>query len=173
MNKTSRQSLSHRSASKRKQVITDDDEALPVQGARLRGKGETRSQLSPDLAEIVQRVIRRAPDGETADIGILDELRRHGFSRKEILELVGRRGVLVKKKGSRRLSTAESDRAVRLARITAMAERVFGDDTKAHGWLRDPSLVLQGSTPLKLLKSETGAQLVEQALHRIDYGIFA
>lgn len=138
----------------------------------LRGPETTRNLL-PILADMVQRAIRGAQEGATADIGILDELRRHGFSREEILDLVGQRGSLAKKKGSHRLSTTESDRAVRLARITAMAERVFGDNSKAHGWLRDPSPMLRGLTPLKLLKSETGAVLVEQALHRIDYGMFA
>jgi putative toxin-antitoxin system antitoxin component (TIGR02293 family) len=71
------------------------------------------------------------------------------------------------------LSSEETDRAVRLARVTALAERVFGDETKAHRWLRKPSPMLGEATPLKLLATETGAQLVEQALHRIDYGMFA
>jgi putative toxin-antitoxin system antitoxin component (TIGR02293 family) len=51
----------------------------------------------------------------------------------------------------------ETDRAVRLARIAAHAERVFGDRAKAHGWLREPSRTLRGAVPpLQLLRSETG-----------------
>ena len=54
-----------------------------------------------------------------------------------------------------------------------MAERVFADETKAHRWLRKPSPMIAGETPLALLKTERGALSVEQALHRIDYGILA
>jgi len=175
MSKSRRESQSARRASKLRQVVpaSADRNALVSRGARQPARRKAHPQPVTDLTEIVQRAIRGAQEGATADIGILDELRRHGFSRDEILDLVGQRGVLARKKDSRRLSTAQSDRAVRLARITVMAERVFGDDAKAHGWLRDPSPMLRGWTPLKLLKSETGAQLVEQALHRIDYGMFA
>ena len=71
------------------------------------------------------------------------------------------------------VTQAIRDRAVRLARITAHAERVFGNDEKAHGWLREPSRTLGGTVPLDLLRTETGAQLVEQTLHRYDYGMLA
>jgi putative toxin-antitoxin system antitoxin component (TIGR02293 family) len=54
-----------------------------------------------------------------------------------------------------------------------MAERVFGDFEKAHRWLRKPSRTIAGAVPLALLKTETGAYLVEQTLHRIDYGMLA
>ncbi len=64
-----------------------------------------------------------------------------------------------RKQANEPLSAEESDRAVRLARLTAMAERVFGDEEKAHRWLRKPSPMLDGTTRLALLRSETGAQL--------------
>jgi len=71
------------------------------------------------------------------------------------------------------LSPEESDRAVRLARLTALAERIFGDEEKAYRWLRKPSPMLEGSPPIALMQTETGGQLVEQALYRIEYGMFA
>jgi putative toxin-antitoxin system antitoxin component (TIGR02293 family) len=67
----------------------------------------------------------------------------------------------------------ESSCAARVARITAHAERVFGKKEKAHHWLREPSRTLGGAVPLDLLKTEAGAILVEQTLHRIDYGMLA
>ena len=54
-----------------------------------------------------------------------------------------------------------------------MAERVFGDREKAHRWLRKPSRTLAGAVPLALMRTETGAHLVEQTLHLIDYGMLA
>jgi putative toxin-antitoxin system antitoxin component (TIGR02293 family) len=126
------------------------------------------------LSDLVQREISRARTDTGSEVEILDELLAHGFSRTEIFDFVVPRRTLARRRQSGQpLSLEESDRAVRLARLTAMAERVFGNDTKAHRWLRKPSPMLDGSTPLALLKSETGAQLVEQVLHRIDHGIFA
>jgi putative toxin-antitoxin system antitoxin component (TIGR02293 family) len=126
------------------------------------------------LDEVVAREIRNAHTASGARMEILDDLMAHGFSREELFELVVPRRTLARRRESgNRLSTEESDRAVRLARITAHAERVFGNDEKAHGWLREPSRTLGGTVPLDLLRTETGAQLVEQTLHRYDYGMLA
>jgi putative toxin-antitoxin system antitoxin component (TIGR02293 family) len=126
------------------------------------------------LDVIVEREIAKAPDAEGAGVGILDELAAHGFDQDELFELVVPRRTLARRRESgSRLSLEESDRAVRLARIAALSERVFGDDAIAHAWLREPSRTLAGATPLSLLKTETGAQLVEQTLHRIDFGMLA
>jgi putative toxin-antitoxin system antitoxin component (TIGR02293 family) len=127
-----------------------------------------------ELTGVVQREIDKAAHGERADLAILDALLAHGFSREELFDLVvPRRTFARRKQANETLSAEESDRAVRLARLTAMAERVFGEATKAHRWLRKPSPMLAGATPLALLRSETSTQSVEQALHRIDYGMFA
>jgi putative toxin-antitoxin system antitoxin component (TIGR02293 family) len=124
---------------------------------------------------IVEREIAKAPDAAGTGVEILDELAAHGFDQDELFELVVPRRTLARRRdsGSRRLSLEESDRAVRLARIAALSERVFGDEAIAHAWLREPSRTLAGATPLSLLKTETGAQLVEQTLHRIDFGMLA
>ncbi len=136
------------------------------------GFAEDAEQQS--LADIVQREIGRASSGDRAEFSILDNLLAHGFSREELFDLVvPRRTFARRRQANERLSAEESDRAVRLARLTAMAERVFGDEEKAHRWMRKPSPMLEGATPLALLRSETSAQLVEEALHRIDYGMFA
>jgi putative toxin-antitoxin system antitoxin component (TIGR02293 family) len=127
---------------------------------------EYKAALS--LEAILQREYRNSIDKTGADVAILDELAAHGFNL-----VVPRRTFARRLKAGARLSPEETDRAVRLARVTAHAERVFGDRTKAHRWMRKPSPMLDGATPLVLLKTETGAQLVEQTLHRIDYGMFA
>jgi putative toxin-antitoxin system antitoxin component (TIGR02293 family) len=67
----------------------------------------------------------------------------------------------------------KSDRALTLARIATLAERVFGNRAKADDWFRKPSRTLGGSTPLHLLQTESGAYWVEQALHRVDFGMLA
>jgi putative toxin-antitoxin system antitoxin component (TIGR02293 family) len=122
----------------------------------------------------VERELRNAAVHRSANLSILDELSAHGFSRVEISDLVVPTRTLARRRhAGDRLSPEESDRAVRLARIAALAERVFGEPAKAHRWLRKSSPMLGSETPLALLRTETGAHLVEQALHRIDYGMFA
>jgi putative toxin-antitoxin system antitoxin component (TIGR02293 family) len=71
------------------------------------------------------------------------------------------------------LTIPETDRALRLARATTEAARVFGDPDKVARWLRKPNASLGGQTPLSLLRSETGAKAVEEILIQIDHGIFA
>jgi len=126
------------------------------------------------LPAVVDRELANAQASKLTNVGILDELAGHGFSEPELFELVVPRRTLARRRQSGgKLSPEESDRAVRLARLTALAERIFGDDEKAHRWMRKPSPMLEGSTPLALLQSETGAHLVEQTLYRIEYGMFA
>ena len=135
---------------------------------------DSPSAIPIDLAHIVQREIEKASRGESAEIAILDDLFAHGFSRDELFELVVPRRTFARRRlANDPLSREESDRAVRLARLTAMAERIFGDEENAHRWLRKPSRTLAGAVPLVLMKTETGAHLVEQTLHRIDYGMLA
>ena len=71
------------------------------------------------------------------------------------------------------LSKEESDKAVRVARITAMAEQVFGEPERAWRWLRKPKQRFEAKTPIEMLATEAGARLVEEMIGQIDHGIFA
>jgi putative toxin-antitoxin system antitoxin component (TIGR02293 family) len=72
-----------------------------------------------------------------------------------------------------RLSSEESDRTVRLARILAQAIDTLGDMTKAARWLQTPNRVLQGLTPFELLDTDAGVRSVETVLGRIAYGVYS
>jgi putative toxin-antitoxin system antitoxin component (TIGR02293 family) len=119
-------------------------------------------------------VVRDATTGQfLVHFTKVEELRQRGFSNDEIYKIVGSRRTLARRKErNENLTVSESDRVLRLERISTMADRVFGNHEKAQRWLRKRSKVLD-ETPINLLQSETGASLVEQELHRIDYGIFA
>jgi len=60
-----------------------------------------------------------------------------------------------------------------MARITSLAEEVFGDETKASHWLRTAKVRFAGQSPLNMLRTEAGARLVEEMLLQIDFGFFA
>ena len=69
------------------------------------------------------------------------------------------------------LSREQSDLVVRLARLQAMADEVFGERRQARLWLREANGALGGQTPLALLDTEEGGRLVEAVLGRIAHGI--
>ena len=75
-------------------------------------------------------------------------------------------------KGSR-LTAAESDRTVRLARVFADAVEMIGDEGKAAEWLQTPNRALGGERPLDQLDTDVGARTVEDILGRIAYGVYS
>jgi putative toxin-antitoxin system antitoxin component (TIGR02293 family) len=97
-----------------------------------------------------------------------------GYSEAEIHELVVAKRTLARRSAAKEpLTVEETDKALRLARIAALAERVFGEREKARRWLRKPKRQLADETPIAYLASESGARIVEEMLHRIDHGIAA
>lgn len=103
-----------------------------------------------------------------------------GLSEEEMAQTVGmsrrtlsRRIQQANLDATKRLSAVESDRLYRLARIVAKAADVFGDETTALSWLKEPLSALRGQTPLEVVKTEPGVQQVELLLGRIEHGIFA
>ncbi|MCW5983040.1 MAG: DUF2384 domain-containing protein [Bryobacteraceae bacterium] len=69
--------------------------------------------------------------------------------------------------------TEESDTAVRVARVTAMAEQAFGEQERAWRWLRKPKRHFNGKTPMEMLATEAGARLVENMIAQIEHGMAA
>ncbi len=96
------------------------------------------------------------------------------FSAEELDELVmPSRGLSRRVSKNQPLSKQESERAVRVAFLTSLAEEVFADDDRAHFWLRTPAALFRGRRPIDLSESEEGAEFVEQMLYRIAHGISA
>jgi putative toxin-antitoxin system antitoxin component (TIGR02293 family) len=71
------------------------------------------------------------------------------------------------------LSREESDKAVRVARITSLAEQSFGEPGRAWRWMRKPKRRFQGRRPIEMLATEAGARLVEEMIYQVDDGIAA
>lgn len=118
-----------------------------------------------DLARLVEK---RLP--ATA----VQSLVRGGLSDAEAYQLIVPRRTLAHRIARRQpLSREESDKAVRVARISTMAERAFRDPGKAWRWLRKPKRRFEGKTPLEMLATEAGARLVEETIVQFEYGMTA
>jgi putative toxin-antitoxin system antitoxin component (TIGR02293 family) len=127
--------------------------------------GVPRIRSDEDLAALVEQ---RLP--ATA----IQSLVRGGVSNAEIYRLIVPRRTLAHRIAKRQpLSRDESDKAVRVARLTTMAERAFQDAGKAWRWLRKPKRRFEGKAPMEMLATETGARLVEEMIVQFDYGMTA
>jgi putative toxin-antitoxin system antitoxin component (TIGR02293 family) len=118
-----------------------------------------------DLARVIERGIR---------LNVLEYVLLAGFSKQEIQDFIIPARTLRHRHTKRApLTVDESDRVVRLTRIQATAEDVFGDVQKANRWLREGLPILGGKSPLELARTESGGRLVEQLLAKIDWGAAA
>ncbi|MGM9507951.1 type II RES/Xre toxin-antitoxin system antitoxin [Larkinella sp. GY13] len=72
-----------------------------------------------------------------------------------------------------RLDAATSERLLLLTQLATYGATVFQDQGKFIRWLRRPLRLLAERSPLDLLDSTTGVQLVEDILGRIEYGVFS
>jgi len=127
--------------------------------------GITPLRSDRDLARLVD---------ERLPLASVESLSHHGMSDDEIYSFIVPRRTLVHRRTRREpLTHDESDRAVRIARITSLAEEVFGEDAKASRWLRKPKSRFEGRSPLEMLRTEAGARLVEEMLLQLDYGFAA
>jgi putative toxin-antitoxin system antitoxin component (TIGR02293 family) len=139
---------------------------------------------SPSVFERIQQILgvpRLSSDQDLLKLvedrlptGAVEGLKRSGLTDDEIYSLiVPRRTLTHRRTRGEALSRDESDRAVRLARIAALAEHVFGDSKRAWHWLRAGKRQFHGRSPLQLMVTEAGARLVEELLYRIDEGMAA
>ena len=118
-----------------------------------------------DLARIV---------GSGLPTARLSLLKARGVTFTEMSEIViSPRTLKHRKARGERLSDDETDRMVRVARIIALANSVFGNPQKALKWLRTESAVMGGRRPLSMLRTDAGGRLVEGRLWQIDEGMFA
>lgn len=106
---------------------------------------------------------------------VLEGLREIGYSVDEIARVTANSArtvqrYLADRRRRTRLNLATSDRAVRLAAVTVLADRLIGRRDLALAWLRAPNQYLGGITPLEMLESEAGTSAVVQSLYAIAYG---
>jgi len=71
------------------------------------------------------------------------------------------------------LNKVESERLLLLQVLAAHGLRVFEDQGKFNRWLRRPLEILEGQSPLQLLDTATGFQVVDQLLGRIEHGVYS
>jgi putative toxin-antitoxin system antitoxin component (TIGR02293 family) len=73
---------------------------------------------------------------------------------------------------SKRLDPNQSARVWRFAELFAKAEDVLGTHERAVEWMLEPAMALENRRPLDLLTTSVGAQLVDDVIERMRYGVY-
>ncbi|MGH9345030.1 MAG: type II RES/Xre toxin-antitoxin system antitoxin [Terriglobia bacterium] len=104
---------------------------------------------------------------------VIQRLLDMGLSRDEVYSLIiPARTLQHRRSRKERLTLEESDRVIRALRVLSAAERVYENRGRALEWLRRPHPRLNDRSPISLLKTDTGARIVEELLGQIDEGYF-
>ena len=107
---------------------------------------------------------------------MLDELAAAaGVGRLAMARTVGLSATtLARRRTSGTLTTEESDRLVRVARLVGMAHELMrGDGEAARRWLGEGHELLEGESPLERASTEAGGREVEQLIGRLRHGSFS
>lgn len=128
-----------------------------------------RSPLHSEI-DVIKRLERGLPTTAVRSLRA-----QAGITEEETYQLIAPRRTLERRESERHvLSPEEADKTVRIARVTARAQGVFGGKPGYTGeWLRTPLEAIGGRTPLQALASESGARAVEELLIGIEHGMFA
>ena len=142
-------------------VVSAQDVARTLGSASLR-KVRTEAELVAALRK-----------GFPADV--MSALRRIGFTIDELAAVTANstrtiNRIVSRRETQARLNLATSNAALRLASVVALAEQLIGSRDDAVGWLRDPNRYLGQETPLALLETEIGRDLVIESLYAVAFG---
>ena len=85
---------------------------------------------------------------------------------------LARRTIARRKQTDTPLDSLQSERVLRAATALAHAADVLGSTEKARRWMLEENRGLGGAKPLSLLDTDIGAAAVNDALARIEYGVF-
>ena len=139
---------------------------------KLGGKRVFRRELKSEAELIAQ--VRTGMPASALDSIMVEFAEATGAVQAVIYEVVGKARTLQRKRQYKSvLSSDESDRLTRLARMLVRAEEAIGDQEKAYSWLIKPNRALGGQSPLSLLDNDTGTLSVERVLGRIEHGVYS
>jgi putative toxin-antitoxin system antitoxin component (TIGR02293 family) len=136
--------------------------AAALGGTRVIG-AEVRSLA--DLLDAVERGLPRAVVRALAGAAVPPG---NPEGRRRVEALVASPATL---KRRTRLSPAASERAERLARVTALARQALGGADEARAWLTEPHPLFGGRPPIEAAATELGARQAERVLHNIEHGL--
>ena len=98
-----------------------------------------------------------------------------GIPMAELLPIFGislRTFMRLKAEPSKRLDSDQSARVWRFTELMSKAEDVLGTGERAVEWMLEPAMALEQRRPIELLTTSVGAQLVDDVIERMRYGVY-
>ncbi len=107
--------------------------------------------------------------------GMATQLAKHtGIALNRIFEAVNLSPrTMERRRLQKRMTTDESQKITRFARIVALGDEVFADSTVTSQWLQRANRALNGIAPIDLLDTDAGAREVEAVLLRLEHGVYS
>lgn len=126
-----------------------------------------KATISRPLDEVI--LIQQGVSVESVDALLSSTI----FTMSEIEWVIPPRTLSRRKAKGEALTRDESGRWLRAAKVSALAEEVFGEKQKAVQWLHKPRRAFGGESAMQIIQTEAGAKLVEDSLNQLDAGFFA
>ncbi len=98
---------------------------------------------------------------------------QHGLSMSSLDWVITPKTLSRRIKNNERLNPGETDRFIRVARLTALAETVFANPEKAKTFLAKARDRWGGKTGSELMQTDNGGRMVEELLQQLNHGFFA
>jgi putative toxin-antitoxin system antitoxin component (TIGR02293 family) len=147
-------------------------QAAPDFARRVAGSlGVPKIRAGRDSAVAIHEVVSSGLPGRallkamrTAGIPASDLLPVFGISERTLQRVKDRPDVL--------LNSDRSGRVWRFTEILTKTEDVLGSKERAVEWLQQPAMALESRRPIDLLTTQVGAQLVDDVIQRMRYGVY-
>ena len=136
--------------------------------AIMGGEATLRVQVrrARDLEAVVQRGLPVETLGE-----IVQRVSANPETRRALVAALIPEATLKRRRQGQLFTATESERLERLARVVALANDAFGDETDARLFLETSHPLLEGRSPAEAARTELGARRVEEILGRMTYGV--
>jgi len=121
----------------------------------------------PDPMQVIT-LIRNGVSGDSI-IKLADLI---NIPKNDVYNLLNLKARTAQRQMSKNLDADKSGHLVQITRILQRCVGVFEDLEKAKRWLKSPNYALGNQTPLNLLDTSEGIELVRDTLTRIEYGTF-
>lgn len=130
---------------------------------------------SPRLAGITSDAALDAYVRKGLPSSVIGALKGLGFTVEELAAATANstrtiNRLVAKHADEARLNLSTSDRAIRLATVVALGEKLLGSRERAIGWMRAPNRYLKDVEPVRMLETEFGRDMVVESMYAVAYG---
>jgi len=127
-----------------------------------------RKNHEPEPLEIISMIRNGVPGDSIAKVAEIMML-----PKTQLYSLLHISPRTAQRAASSNLDVEKSSHLVQITKVYSRCLRIFQDSGRAIIWLQSSNYSLGDQSPLDLMDTSEGIELVQDALTRIEYGVFA